>query len=392
MQDHRAALPSVPPVLAEHSAAVVAHLVERVCAAGGAVPFSEYMQLALYAPGLGYYASGTHKFGADGDFTTAPEISPLFGAVIAQQCMAVLESLGGGIVVEYGAGTGKLACDVLEAMIAAGAPPTRYYIVEISADLQARQQALIADALPDALALVEWVEDPAVVPVDGVIIGNEVIDALPVERFRVHDDGQIQQQVVRLDAAAPVLAWQPASAVLVDAVQRLQSALGRTLPIGYVSELCLQLPAWLQLVAHTLQRGVVLFSDYGYGRKDYYAPDRTSGTLTCHYRHHMHDDVLFVPGGQDITAWVDFSTVAETLRDCGLHYLGFTTQAQFLLHGGLPQALEAAGGEDTLALSRGVKTLTLPGEMGERFRFMGFARDCDVMLSGFSGRDFGFEL
>lgn len=391
MPNHQAALPSVPPALAAHADKVHEHLLAHIAAAGGAVAFSAFMQQALYAPGLGYYSSGTHKFGADGDFTTAPEISPAFGAVVARQCQAVLMHLGEGSIVEYGAGTGQLAVDVLRTLAELRCLPQAYYIVEVSADLRERQRALIAQALPQLLPLVHWLDDPRTQPVTGIVIANEVLDALCVERFRIAASGDIEQLFITLEDNILATQWQAASAELVDAVHSIQRSLDRDLPTGYISEVCLQMPAWLQMLSSTLQRGVVLLSDYGYGRGSYYASDRSSGTLTCHYRHHAHDDVLHLPGCEDITAWVDFTEVAQSLSDAGLDYLGFTTQAQFLLHGGLADFMTARS-DDTLALSRGIKTLTLPGEMGERFKFIGFARDCNVLLPGFTGRDFGVSL
>ncbi|MEO0575728.1 MAG: SAM-dependent methyltransferase [Pseudomonadota bacterium] len=391
MHDRLAALPSVPPALAAHADKVRQHLSERIAAAGGALPFSDFMQSALYAPGLGYYSGGAQKFGEDGDFTTAPEISPAFGAVLARQCQAVLAQLGHGDIVEYGAGTGRLAADVLGTLAELRSLPDAYYIVEVSADLRARQRDTLAATIPVLLERVHWIDDPREQPVRGIVIANEVLDALCVERFRIGANSDVERQFVCLIDGALATEWRTADAALAAAVAQIQASLGRSLPEGYISEVCLQMPAWLQMVAETLQRGVILMSDYGYGRDALYAPDRSSGTLTCHYRHHAHDDVLHLPGCEDITAWVDFTNVAESLDAAGLNYLGFTTQAQFLLNGGLTEVVSAAA-DDALALSRGIKTLTLPGEMGERFKFIGFSRECDVLLPGFSGRDFGVAL
>lgn len=367
------------------------HLITQVQAHDGVIAFSRFMYDALYAPGLGYYSAGATKFAEAGDFTTAPEVSPLFSGVMARQCASVLDEIDGGDVVEFGAGSGRMAADILNGLASCDRLPAHYYIVEVSADLRARQRATLERDVPDLAGRVSWVDDPATLSIDGAVIANEVLDALPVERFRIGERG-VEQQTVALEHDELVLSFRPAPDALSGAVASLQRQLGRALPVGYESEICLMMPAWLGTLSATLRRGVVVLSDYGYGRRDYYAPERDRGTLTCHFRHHAHHEPLLWPGIQDITAWVDFSLAAESLRDCGLGYLGFTTQSQFLLHGGITELLAQAGSEISLELSRGVKTLTLPGEMGERFRFIGFHRDCPLALAGFSGRDYGMQL
>ena len=381
-------LPQPDAASAEHERVVRSHIANVIDAAGGAIPFVDYMDHALYAPGIGYYSAGSAKFAASGDFVTAPELGSLFAEVVARQCLPVLAETGGDIV-EFGAGSGRLAAGVLAALDRSGAVPARYRIVEVSADLRERQRAAIALAVPHLVERVRWEDAPPASAWSGIAIGNEVLDALPVERFRI-DAAAVQQQRVCWRDGAPAGVWAPAPDALARAVDALQSTLGRRLPDDYRSEYCTMLDAWLATAVAGLQRGVVLFSDYGYGRDDFYADARRRGTLTCHFRHHVHDDPFVNVGIQDITAWVDFSRVAEALDANGLGYLGYTTQAQFLLHGGLGDALAAAGDDPRVAAE--ARELTLPGGMGERFRMIGFHRDCALALGGFAGRDLGGRL
>lgn len=385
-------LPEPPAELAAHSARVSDAITAAARSAGGLLSFGEFMRLALYAPGLGYYVSGTHKFGPTGDFTTAPETSPLFGQVIARQFLAVREALGESAeIVEYGAGSGALARAILTYLAEHDALPERYTIIEVSGELKMRQHAAVAEVSPAALACLQFADGPVANSVNGLIVANEVLDALPCERFRKTSAGVEQQHVVLTDDGL-ALRWHPAADELFAGVEALEAALGRHLPPGYEGEWVASLPAWLNTVAASLTRGVLLLSDYGAGREMLYAPERSEGTFLAHYRHHAHADPLVLPGGQDLTAWVDFSRTMEALDGAGLAYAGFTTQAQFLLAGGLLELLAAAPAEQQLALSAGVKSLTLPGEMGERFKFLGAVRDCSIDLPGFSGRDFGHHL
>lgn len=385
-------LPHPDPQSANHSELVRQSLIAAIREAGGRISFADFMQFALYAPGLGYYSAGNQKFGEAGDFTTAPEVSPLFGSVLARQADVVLAELGAGGIVEFGAGTGALA----HALLSSLDDPTkleRYAIVEVSADLQARQREKLS-SLPTMLRdKVVWVDDPATLAVDGLVIANEVLDAAPVERFRIGPDGEVLQQCVALSQDDILrLDYVAAPQALQAAVEHLQETLQRRLPVGYTSEMGFVADGVARQMQAALRRGVLLIADYGYGRETYYADDRTDGTLICHFRHHVHADALWAPGIQDITAWVDFSRIADVLDAQGLGFLGFTTQSEFLLHGGLASVYAGLDPEQQAQLSGGVKTLTLPGEMGERFKFLGFHKDCSVALPGFSGRDFGRQL
>jgi len=386
--DPTSALPSPDHDAAEHSVRVAAFIRARIEEAGGSIGFAEFMQHALYAPGLGYYAAGTTKFGAAGDFITAPEVSSLFGRIVARQCAEALGAMGGGVILEVGAGSGKLAVDVLATLAALDALPDRYEILEVSADLQARQQERLASALPELANRVTWVSGfPAIER--GVVLANEVLDALPVERFVRRADG-VRQIRVAVASEGFGFVEVPAPARLAGAVAAIERDLGEPLPEGYVSEVSLGLPAWIEALGGALERGVALLFDYGVSRREYYAPERGDGWLRCHFRHRAHNDPLIHPGIQDITAWVDFTAVAEAAVAAGLEIGGYAAQAQFLLGAGLTEevaALESLPAAERIALSQQVKTLTLPGEMGEHFKCMALQHGMPAAPSAFLSGD-----
>lgn len=369
------ALPAPDAASLRHSQRTAACIRQAIDQAGGSISFAEFMQLALYAPGLGYYSAGAAKFGEAGDFVTAPEISPLFGRVLARQCAGVLAQVRRPAVLELGAGSGVLAAQVLPALEGLGAPPERYLILEVSPELRERQEQRLKDAQPALGAKVEWLAD---LPesFDGVVIANEVADALPVERFRI-EHGEVLQYRVAMEGEG--FGWAVASApgFLQEAVRAIEASLGVPLPDGYESEVSTGLPGWVEDVAGCIENGLAFLFDYGMPRREYYAPDRSGGWLRCHFRHRAHDDPLLWPGIQDITAWVDFTSVAEAAVRAGMDIAGFVTQAHFLLHGGLEQEFAAAAPSSTAGqaeLSRQVGRLTLPGEMGERFKCIGLSR------------------
>ena len=369
----RMTLPPPDAESAAHSAKVVGHL--RRLIGDGSISFAEYMHEALYAPGLGYYVAGARKFGAGGDFVTAPETSSLFGAVVARQAAEILASVSGGDILEFGAGSGRLACDVLQAMACNDTLPFRYRILEVSPDLQQRQRDALQSSVPEHLERVEWID---ALPQDfrGVMLANEVLDALPCERFAVRDSGHMQQRVAVQDS---MLCWAESAARedLAALIGVVEQDIGCALPVGYCSEISPAASQWVRDLASSLTEGAIFLFDYGVTRREYYAPDRSDGWLRCHFRHHAHNDPLVLPGIQDITTWVDFSAVAGAAFDAGLDVLGYQTQAQFLLGGGLQQELDQMTTMPTkqrLALSAAVKTLTLPGEMGERFKVLALGR------------------
>ncbi|MFZ5491869.1 MAG: class I SAM-dependent methyltransferase [Pseudomonadota bacterium] len=356
------------------SARLEARVRDDIAAAGGRIGFDAYMQRALYEPGLGYYVNGLRKFGAGGDFVTAPERSPLFARALARQVAQVLDVLPGGEVLEFGPGSGALAVELLAELERLDRLPSRYLMLELSADLQQRQRDAIAQCVPHLAARVEWL--PRLPErFSGIAIANEVLDAMPVRRFRVTAAGlaelcvTVQEGALRLQAV-----------LTVDASVAARLA-GLDLPTGYETEINFAAEAWVRSVSGWLQAGLLLLIDYGYPRAEYHHPQRASGTLRCHYRQQAHDDALRWPGLQDITAHVDFTAVAQAGCEAGLTLAGFASQAQFLINCGLPQLLEAVdpAGADYLDLALQARQLLLPQAMGEAFKVLGFTR----ALAGF---------
>lgn len=376
-----------------HSERLAAHIRARIEAAGGAIPFEQYMDLALYAPGLGYYSAGARKFGEAGDFVTAPEVSPLFARCLARQCREVFEELAGGDVLELGAGSGVMAADLLAELEALDALPGKYFILEVSAELRERQRETLAARVPRLAERVEWLDAPPGA-LRGVMIANEVLDALPVARFRLDGDG-IREAYVAWREGRFASRWLPAEETFAAEVRGLVAELPEPLPVPYASELCRRLPAFVRLLADSLAAGVLLFIDYGYPRREYYLPERNDGTLMCHYRHRAHGDPFAWPGLQDITAFVDFTAVAEAGTAAGLELHGFTSQAQFLIGSGLYALLPNVDPGDTvrsLKISQEVQKLVMPGEMGDRFKVMGLSRGIERLLSGFGLKDLAAML
>lgn len=385
-QDLPPSLPRPDAESAAHSARTADYIREHIEAAGGSISFAEFMHHALYAPGLGYYTAGTTKFGEAGDYVTAPEVSAVFGRVLARQCAEVLSQVESGAILEYGAGSGKLAVDMLERLAALDALPSAYLILEVSPDLRERQQALIAERLPALADRVSWVDS---VPDRhrGVLVANEVLDSMPVERF-VRRDAGVMQLRVTADEGPFAFIEAPAPEILAQFVAAIERSLGAPLPDGYMSEVCLAIPPWIGGMAAALREGVAFLFDYGVSRREYYAPDRNTGWLRCHFRHHAHDDPLILAGVQDLTAWVDFTSVATAAVAQGLEVAGYSAQAQFLMAGGLEEEMQdfaALTTRDQVALSRQVKTLTLPAEMGERFK-------CIALRKGSIGTPTAFHL
>jgi SAM-dependent MidA family methyltransferase len=378
---------------AEHSARTREYLAGQIGAAGGWLSFERFMDLALYAPGLGYYSGGAQKLGAGGDFTTAPEISGLFGACVAVQCAEILRHLSGASVLEIGAGSGRLAADLLLRLESLGQLPEHYWILEISAELRERQHHLLAERLPHLLERVHWLDGAPGQPFDGIILANEVLDALPVARFRWQTQG-IDELGVAIDAGHFAWVARPASSAMTQVCRELRQA-GGTWEEGYSSEYCPRLGAWISAVTRNLRRGAALWFDYGLPRAQYYLPERREGTLLCHFRHRTGSDPFVNIGLQDITAWVDFTSVAEASREAGFELAGFTTQAHFLAGAGIDREMRLAAGDDEnlfARLANQARQLVLPGEMGERFKAMAWLRAVDVPLSGFALLDLRHTL
>lgn len=366
------------------SARLGALIRDEIAAAGGRLPFDRFMELALYAPGLGYYVAGATKLGPAGDFVTAPEISPLFGRCLAIQCAEMLERLGGGDLLELGAGTGQLAVQLLGTLERLAALPERYLILEPSPDLQARQRALISERIPRLAPRCEWLSR---LPdgMRGLAIANEVLDAMPVQRFRIRPDGGIDECFVSIrDGALVEVLDQASSPGLAAAVTALQTEGYARLP-GYSSEINPRLGPWMRAIGQSLARGLVVLIDYGYPRRAYYQDDRTMGTLMCHRRHQAHGDPYRDLGLQDITAHVDFTAVAEAGAAAGFDLAGFTTQAHFLIGCGIDQLI--AESPTRLDLVAGAKQLLLPTAMGERFKVMALSKGVEGEWRGFAMRD-----
>lgn len=327
----------------------------------GPIPFSVFMDLALYAPGLGYYSVGTQKFGIHGDFVTSPEISPLFSRCVANYCMSLLKEKGEDVF-EFGAGTGIMAADILLWLENHDCLPNKYYILELSADLQQRQQETIKEKVPHLFDRVHWLDRIPEKPINAIVLANEVLDAMPVTKFNIKT-GEVLEYFV--DYQDQQFVWQ-----LEPADDELKKEIGKLNILevdGFESELNIALPGWFEVVSDMLQHGEVMIIDYGFLQQEYYHPERNMGTLKCHYRHHSLDDPLQFVGIQDVTAHVDFTAVGEAATAAGFEVAHYSNQAKFLLEHGL---LDMAKSDHTMEVSQQIKTLTLPTEMGEMFKVM----------------------
>jgi SAM-dependent MidA family methyltransferase len=336
------------------------------------------MELALYAPGLGYYTAGSRKFGESGDFITAPELSALFGRTVARQLVEVMQ-ISTPHILELGAGSGKLALDILGELEKLDALPESYSILEVSADLRERQQALLNERLPHLAPRIHWL-DALPEKISGAVIGNEVLDALPVHLLYWSNGSILERGVGRKDEG---FFWQdrlPENEALLDAAKKI------AVPDDYLSEVSMAARGLIASLCERLDKGVLLFIDYGFGAREYYHPQRTRGTLMCHYRHYVHDDPFYLPGLQDITAHVDFTAVAEAAIDHGAHLLGYVTQAHFLINNGLADLMREVSPEDVRAyqpLSAQMQKLTSPAEMGELFKVIALGKGTDEPLQSF---------
>ena len=369
----------------DHSQVLSARIRDEIREQGGTVDFARYMEMALYEPGLGYYSAGASKIGADGDFITAPEVSPLFSYCLARQCFEIIENSETCQIMEVGAGRGVMACDLLLELERLQCLPEKYLVLETSADLKLRQQQLMQQRIPGLVSRVEWLDS---IPDEfsGVILANEVIDALPVRRFSIKEKG-ISEHCVGFSEEGFEWREQPATRELAKEVESIVRTLEVELIDGYRSECNLALKSWLGSLSDCLRQGLMIFIDYGYPRHEYYHEQRVDGTLLCHYRHRAHGDPFYFPGLQDITASVDFTALAEAALSSKLNVKGFTTQAFFLLGCGLEKIMQDHAGNsesERLELARQVKLLTLPAEMGEKFKVMALGRNIDRELCGFS--------
>ncbi|RFC31087.1 MAG: SAM-dependent methyltransferase, MidA family [Candidatus Nitrotoga sp. MKT] len=378
-------MPSLPlpsPEAQAHSDQLRDLIHHDIARQGGWIPFSRFMELALYAPGMGYYSAGARKFGAAGDFVTAPEISSLFGRTLARQLVEIMAQSTPHIL-ELGAGSGKLAVDILGELERQNSLPERYDILEVSADLRERQRVLLQARLPHLINRVHWLDAPPD-SISGVLVANEVLDALPVHLVRWIDANIVERGVA---SEGESFVWQerlPESPMLLEIAQQIK------VPDDTLSDVSLAVRGLVSSLSERLRQGMLLFIDYGFGAREYYHPQRTQGTLMCHYRHHAHDDPFFLPGLQDITAHVDFTAVAEAAIDAGLHLYGYTTQAYFLINGGITDLLAETDSEnvrDYLPLSAQLQKLTSPAEMGELFKIIALGKGVNMPLCGFVSGD-----
>ncbi|HTH69172.1 MAG TPA: SAM-dependent methyltransferase [Rhodanobacter sp.] len=361
-------------------------LLRELIASHGPMPFSQYMERCLYAPGLGYYSAGRTKFGAAGDFVTAPELGDLFAGCVTNAVQPVLAMLGDEAdFLELGGGSGAFAEAALKALAESGTLPRHYLILEPSADLRERQRERLSANLPAELrARVQWLDRPPEQDWRGVLFANEVVDALPATRFAMRQ-GEVYEEYVVLDGEGRLTRVdRPADALVSGAVRHVERDLGAEFVDGYRSEILPQLPYWIQAVAGALTAGLMLFIDYGYVRREYYLPERDDGTLMAHYRHHAHNDPLYLPGLNDLTASVDFTALAEAANSAGFGVAAYLPQAQFLIGAGLQDVFEsrhanAADEHQRYRLSQQVKRLMLPDQMGERFQAMLLARGLDAL-------------
>ena len=376
-------LPPPPPEAVAHSQQLAEFIASTIQDEGDWIPFSRFMELVLYAPGLGYYAAGSRKFGEHGDFVTAPEISPMFGKCIGRQAAEVLTRLPGSDVLELGPGSGQLAVDIYQSLQEQGLLPERYLMLEVSPDLRERQRELIEKRLGlDALKRFSWI-DRLPEKIRGFVIANEVLDVIPCALVHRHAGGEVQEGGVILTEAG--FALDDARLPEGDLKRRAHSVL----PPGdyeYLTEVNLAAEGLVRTIARALDSGLAIFIDYGFPEREYYHPQRAQGTLRCHYRHRVHGDPFFMPGLQDITAHVDFTAMSRAAESGGAEVMGFTTQAYFLISCGL--GVLVSGGDPTATLSKlkgtsAVHRLINPAEMGELFKVLGFAKGWDGPVLGF---------
>ena len=373
----------------QQSERLITRITESMHQQAGVIGFDQYMKMALYEPGLGYYSAGSRKFGSEGDFITAPELSPLFSQCLAQQCKQILNELDSASILELGAGTGVMAGDLLLALEKQDCLPEKYYILEVSADLKQRQQVYLGKTLPHLNEKIIWLDALPENKIIGVILANEVLDALPVKRFKKTVTG-FKEMKVGLKEATFNWVENDAEVSLRKTLQQLENDLPLRLPENFTSEVNVELGQWLSALNGVLEQGVMLFIDYGYSAAEYYHPEKSDGSLLCHYRHRVHADPFVYPGLQDITSSVNFTAVAECADFLSMHVSGYTNQTYFLFACGLENLVAEMNTLDSKTqtkIAQQVRTLTMPEEMGERFKVMALTNNYDSVLQGFSLMD-----
>lgn len=378
-------LPIPAPEALSHSARLQQSLADEISATGGWLSFSRFMEQVLYAPGLGYYTAGARKFGAAGDFITAPEMTGLFGQALASQVAQVMAA-SAAMVLEVGAGSGRLAADLLLALEKSEALPERYFILDLSADLRQRQHETIAAALPHLLSRVTWL-DRLPQEFSGVVVANELLDAMPAHIVAWRDEGIFERGVVVGESANFMWKERPASGALLAAAVEIGEQC--SLPPGFESEISLAARAWAAEWGHRLQKGALILLDYGFPRREFYHQQRGRGTLMCHYRHHAHPDPFYLPGLQDVTVHVAFTSIIAAAHASGLSLLGYASQGQFLLNCGILDCLAKIpdATPDYIRAAGAVGKLLMPHEMGELFKVIAIGRGIDEELVGFANGD-----
>jgi SAM-dependent MidA family methyltransferase len=370
-------LPKPDPDAQSHSDLLLNKILKEI-SHKGPLPFSRYMEMALYEPGLGYYCAGNIKFGEKGDFITAPEISPLFSQCIARPCKQILTALSNerGIL-ELGAGSGKMACDLLMALEENSCLPDFYWILDLSPELKARQKVLFETKIPHLMSKIKWLSTLPKLPFQGVILANEVLDAMPIHRFK-------QEKILKeyyVAAHGQELTWElsePSDPHLIEQIKILH------LPEGYSSEINLLVKPWLNALNQSLKKGVLLVIDYGYLEPEYYHSQRTQGTLTCYYRHHAHNNPLILPGIQDITAHVNFTALQKAAAQQGFRVAGYSNQTNFLIRCGLTDFISPLLNQiEQFKIQQQIKQLILPTEMGELFKVMALTKNLEISMIGF---------
>ncbi len=380
--------PAITPEIQTHSEQVKATILNKIRHTGDRLSFADYMQLALYSPGEGYYVSGAQKFGESGDFVTAPQISTLYSKCLAKQISQVLALIPEGNILEFGAGTGIMAADILIELEKLKQLPNKYWILELSPELMQRQQQTLASKAPHLLHHLAWLAALPDQAFGGVILANEVLDAMPVHLVQLHTAEHHQEYYVSEENGQ--LSWQLgelSDPKLLNAIKKITHPMAEPLATNYQTEINLQLTGWINSLSDILHHGVAFIIDYGFPRHEYYHPDRSQGTLMCHFQHHAHPNPLILPGVQDITAHVDFTSVAENAIDAGFSVMGYTHQAYFLLGGGIEKYLLDIDQNDIrtyLEYSQQIKKLTMPNEMGELFKCIALGKRMDISLMGFS--------
>jgi SAM-dependent MidA family methyltransferase len=380
----------------------LSNLIRERIALNGPISFSEYMEMALYEPGLGYYSAGLQKFGQGGDFVTAPQLGDVFARCLAKQIEQIAAELcephpGSYEIIEAGAGSGILAADLLKTLQDTR-PPSRYQILERSAHLRQVQTETLQKHVPQWMDKISWLDEPPEEDWQGIFLANEVLDALTVDRFCIEADGINGLRVTHGPGGFDWVTG-PCSQAMQTQVQAILSGLEDKPGVGYRSEFNTNLAAWLDTVTTSHKKGVALFIDYGYTRGEYFRPQRRDGTLICHYQQRAHDDPFRWPGLTDISASVDFTALAEAADLCGFEVCGYTTQAMFLLASGLDGILGEVpflAEKERIGINNQVRRLTLPAEMGERFQVMALARGLDEAFSedlqGFRISDLRYRL